>query len=317
MKQVNRRGFVAGSALAVAAMTAKSAEKPEPKTPTASMIGLGFGTYGMKTLTVGDALKCCARIGYDAVELSLIAGWPSEASSLSSQDRQQIRKQLNQLNLSLPSLLESLPCLRTEQSHLGNLERLKRACQLGHDLSPDQPPVVQSIAGGKAASWEQDKQRMVDQLADWAEVGAANQTIICFKPHAAHAVHTPEQALWVHRQVANPSLKIVYDYSHYFLEGRKLTNTLRDLLPITAYVQVKDSRVISGKREYLLPGEGQTDYPELLTALRQSQYSGCVGVEVSSMIHQKPGYDPVQTAEACYKYLAPRFKQAGIERPRG
>jgi len=37
-------------------------------------------------------------------------------------------------------------------------------------------------------------------------------------------------------------------------------------------------------------------------------------VEVSSMIHQKPGYDPIAVARLCYQRLAPAFETAGLPR---
>lgn len=273
----------------------------------AQKIGLGFGTYGMKSLEVGQALRVCADIGFDGVELCLLSGWSTEPTRLSKAQRSEIRKQLADSGLVVPSLLESLPCLRTEQDHRQNIDKLKRATELAHDLAPSQPPVVQSIVGGKTSRWDQSKQQLVDQLADWAKIGEQSQTTVCFKPHASHAVHTPDRAEWVHRQVDSPRLKVVYDYSHFFLEGLSLRSTLEQLLPIVAYVQVKDSRGTPSKHEYLLPGDGKTNYGELIEILRQSGYQGFVGVEISSHIHRKPGYEPVPTAQLCYKRLSPYF----------
>ena len=278
-------------------------------------IGFGFGTYGMKGLQTADAIRQTAEIGYDGIEFALMNGWPTEPTLLSGQDRAEIRDLLSELQLAVPSLLESLPCLRTEQLHQDNIEKLKRATQLAHDVAPDKPPIVQSIVGGKPSQWEASKGRLVEQLAEWAQIGEASQTIICFKPHANHVVHDPQQAIWIHKQVGSDWLKIVYDYSHFFLEGLPLADSLKQLLPITAYVQVKDSRGTPEKHEYLLPGDGQTDYLELLTILQAARYVGFVNVEVSSMIHRKPQYQAIPAAKLCYARLSPLFEKAGIQRP--
>ena len=82
------------------------------------------------------------------------------------------------------------------------------------------------------------------------------------------------------------------------------------------YVQVKDSRGTPESHEYLLPGNGSTDYLQLLTILRDAQYSGFVGVEISSMIHRKSDYEPIPTARLCYQRLAPLFEQTGVRRRR-
>lgn len=309
MHNINRRTVITAlaSTFAIGQLKAESDEPPRT-------VGFGFGTYGMKSLTTDEALRICAETGYDGVEFALMDGWPTEPRRLSNDDRRQIRQQLTDSGLAVPSLLENLPCLRTDAQHGENIEKLKRATGLAHDLSPDQPPIVQSIVAGKTDQWDQTKQRLVDQLSDWEEVGRTSQTVICFKPHAAHVVHTPERALWVHQQINSPWLKVVYDYSHFSLEGLSLSQSLKQLLPITAYIQIKDSRGTPAKHEYLLPGDGTTDYAELLSILKEACYGGFVNVEVSSHIHRQPGYDPVATAKLCYRRIAPMFNDLGIRR---
>jgi sugar phosphate isomerase/epimerase len=310
MTDLNRRCFLAATAMQLAIGKARAEDRN--KSPT---IGFGFGTYGVKSLKTLESLRVCAEIGYDGVELALMNGWPTEPALLSKRDRAEIRQRLAALELAVPSLLESLPCLRSNKQHQANIEKLKLATELAHDLAPVSPPVVQSIVGGKTAEWDTTKERLVDQLSDWAKVGEASKIVICFKPHASHVVHNPDRALWLHRQVDSPWLKVVYDYSHFYLEGIPLTASLKQLLPITEYVQVKDSRGTPAKHEYLLPGDGDIDYAELLTALKEHQYRGFVNVEVSSHIHRKPEYEPISTAKLCYERLAPLFDSTGIQRP--
>ena len=312
MIPLNRRCVLTAAAIQLAAASdlVRAIDADTPAT-----IGFGFGTYGMKSLKTADAIRVCAEIGYDGIEFALISGWPTEPTALGRRERTEIRGQLRDLNLAVPSLLDSLPCLRSDQQHAANVQRLKRATELAHDLAPETPPVVQSIAAGKTDQWDESKTQLVDQLSDWAEVGRESQTVICFKPHAAHAVHTPERALWVHRQINSPWLKVVYDYSHFNLEGLSLAASLKQLLPITAYVQVKDSRGTPAKHEYLLPGDGETDYSELLTVLKDAGYCGFVNVEVSSHVHRKPDYEPIPTARLCYQRLAPLFESLAIRRP--
>lgn len=280
--------------------------------PSSGKIGFGFGTYGMRSLSTIDAIRVCEEIGYDGIEFALMDGWPTAPTLLSQAARDELRRRLIESQLSVPSLLESLPCLKTDKHHAANLERLKRATELAHALSPQKPPVVQSIAGGKTATWNQDKSQLVDQLADWARVGESSQTVICFKPHAGHSIHNPQRALWIHQQVKSDWLKIVYDYSHFFLAGLSIAESLQQLLPITAYIQVKDSRGTPAKHDYLLPGDGETDYLQLFSELKQARYDGFVGVEVSSHVHRKPGYQPIPTAKLCYDRLSPILDQLEI-----
>lgn len=311
MTQFNRRCFL--NAAAASCVLRKVRADGEVG---ASNIGFAFGTYGMKSLTTARALGVCAKIGYDGIELALMPGWPTQPGLLTKQHRSEIRQQLADLRLTVPSLLENLSCLGTDEQHRINLQKLKHATELAHDLSPSSPPSVQSTTGGTVAEWEQSKHRLAKQISDFAKIGESTRTVVCFKPHVAQAVHDADRAVWLHRQVGSRWLKIVYDYSHLFLEGLTLANSLKQLLPIAHHLQIKDSRGTPEKYEYLLPGDGQTNYVELFSILKNAHFSGFVGVEVSAMVHNKPGYDPEATARLCYRRFAPLLDDLGIRRPR-
>jgi inosose dehydratase len=282
---------------------------------TDPVIGLGIGTYGMKSMAIGAALSAIAETGYDGVELALMPGWPTEPKLLSPSDRQDLRKQLGRLGLALPSLLESLPLVGTPEKRAANLERLKQGMALAHELAPSQAPVIETILGGKTADWDNVKDRMVDELKDWAKLAESNKITICFKPHAGQAVHTPERALWLIHAVGSPNFRIVYDYSHFSLEGVPLEASLKECLPYTPFIHVKDSAGTPDKHDYLLPGDGKTDYVAYFKLLKQYGYQGFVVVEISSMVFSKPGYRPLPAVRLCYERLAPAFAKAGVKRP--
>lgn len=284
---------------------------------SAGAIGLGFMTYGMKTLKTVEALRTCAEIGYDAVEIALMPGWPTEPKLLSAADRRGIRKMLGDLGLALPCVMEMLPIRDDPATRQMNLERMKVAAEMAHQLSPaPKPAMIETITGGKTALWEKEKGFMAAELREWAEIGRAAGVVICFKPHAANAVHSPERALWMIREVASPFLRIVYDYSHLFLEGFPLEGSLKQLLPYTPYIHMKDSSGTPEKHDYLLLGDsGKIDYAEYFRILKREGYRGFVSVEVSAMIHRLPGYEPIPTARKCYARLSAAASEAGVARP--
>jgi sugar phosphate isomerase/epimerase len=279
------------------------------------VVGFAGGTYGMKTMKTDEALRTLAGIGYDGVELCAIAGWPADPAKLSASDRADLRKVLQDSRLAVPALLESLMITGKPEKRAQNLERLKLATAFANEISPGKPPVIDTVIGGKTADWDKLKGMMADELREWAKVAESSKVTVCFKPHAAHAVHNAERCKWLLKEVGSPRIRVIYDYSHFYVEGYELKASLTELLPHVAFLSVKDSKGTPEKHDYLLPGDGKTDYLEYFRLLKRLKYNGWVGVEVSAMIHQKPGYEPVPTARICYERLAPLFVRAGLRRP--
>lgn len=278
----------------------------------APQVSLGFSLYGMKGVKVPDALKTCADLGYDGVELVMMPDWPTEPKRLSGEERQELRKRLTDANLAVLGLMENLGEPADEAVHRGNLDRLKAAAELGHALQPKAVPVIETVLGGKPAQWDNVKDRLAERLRDWAEVGASTKTVIAIKAHVANAVHTPEGARSLVKQVNSPWLKLAYDYSHFALHKLPLAGTIKESAPETVFIHVKDSRGTPEKFEFLLPGDGDVDYEEYFKLLQAAGYRGPVVVEVSAQLSNRAGYDPVVAARRSYEKLAPALKKAGL-----
>ena len=310
MSRIPRRRFLRNAVLTAAGGTVGLGDRSLPASPRQNQISLGFSLYGMRSLGTHEALRTCAAIGYEAVELVLNPGWPCEPKSLAAADRREIRELLAGLNLELPALMEHLSLLADEAELRGNLERLKAAGELAHALSPDQPPVIETTLGGKPEQWEQVRHEMAERLHSWAKAAEASRTIIAIKPHVGGALHTPQGARWLLDQVRSPSIKLVYDYSHYELRGYDMEQTARALLADSVFIHVKDSAGQPGDVKFLLPGEGRVDYVEYFSLIRKLGYNGAVVVEVSGQIHGREGYDAVAAAKRCYANLAPALEEA-------
>lgn len=298
MPEVTRREwFIFASALAGRGVSAASDKS----------FRFGFSLYGMKTLSLAEALRICAEIGYDCVELALMPGYPSEPSRLSAEARRELRQSLEDRRLALAALMENLHEPAEGTQARTNENRLKAAAELAYDLSPKSPPVIETVIGGKPKDWEQNQDRIRDRMRIWARLGESLKTIIAIKPHVANALHTPEAALWLIQEVNSPWLKLVYDHSHFALQGLRLADTMSQLLPESVFIHIKDFQGSAQKFEFLLPGTGNTDYGHYARLLRERKYQGAVVVEVSAQIFNKPGYDAVKAAKLCYEKLKPAF----------
>ena len=309
---LSRRKFVSLASCGAALSLSLPARSQEG---TKRTIGLGFSLYGMKSLPIADAIKACTEIGYDCVELPVMADWPADSAKLSADARREIHARLADHDLRLSALMENLPAVGDEREHAPRLERLKRACELAREFEQGgRRPIVETILGGKAGEFESVKDLLVTRLGQWATVAEAAGATIAVKAHVSNAIQQPGQLSWLLGQVASPWLKAAYDYSHFQLQSLKLGETLTELLPQTVFIHVKDTEHAIGKRGFLLPGEGSIDYGEYFRLLAKSNYAGDVVVEVSGQVFSKAGYDPLAAARQCYNHLGPVMTRARISR---
>ena len=202
---MNRREFLQTS-IALGALPVLGARK-ERRHPS---LTLGFSLYGMKPLKTEEALRQLSKIGYDSVELCLNDGWDAAPKKVTAKRRKEIRILLGDLGLKLTALMINIK-LNGQQKV--SIAKIREAGQIGHDLSPDNPPVIESVGGG--GKWAEVKNEFTDNLRHWAEAGKASKTVVCLKPHRFGAVNRPEDAVWLANEAKSPWLKLAYDYSHF------------------------------------------------------------------------------------------------------
>lgn len=301
------------AALAAGPWAAAATHAAEPLPPRP--LGLGFSLYGMKSLGLSEALSHCAALGYDGVELALMSGFHADPAALSAEARRAVRSELADRGLALMGLMDNLPLLADEAGHQANLERLKRAAELARDLAaPGPTPVLETILGSRPADWPAVRSRFVERLGEWVEVLDQHQLTVALKPHVGNALRNPQAARALVDEVGSPRLRAAFDFSHYQVQGLALEDCWRPLADVCAFIHVKDVRGAPEKFEFLLPGEGTTDYAAYAAMLKRSGYRGPIVVEVSAQISNRPEYDPVAAARRSYEALARAWQAAGIER---
>jgi sugar phosphate isomerase/epimerase len=111
----------------------------------------------------------------------------------------------------------------------------------------------------------------------------------------------------------SPSLGINFDISHFAVAGYPRPETIAALARYAFHTHVKDGRLVDGKVQFLLPGEGDFDYPTYFREMAQAGYTGCITAEVSAQIFNLPDYDPWGAAEFCLETLR-RAREAASHR---
>lgn len=282
--------------------------------------GLAIGTYGLQSMPLPDAIRLVGNTGFDAIEITVFSGMTGDPGGAlkSAESRKAVRAALDETGLRLCALMADLRPEADDAKHYAQLPTLNQYIQLARELSPDNPPLIQTVLGGKV--WEDSKTFFRDRIANWNQVLADQKGYLSIKPHRGSAMSKPEHAVWLLDQLGNPRrLKMVYDYSHYALREPELpiAETVETALPVTNYIAVKDAEIVEGKVRFALPGETATwDQSEVLKRFYGGGYRGDFCCEVSSQIwRNNPDYDPAKATQTCFRNMVEAFEKAGI--PRG
>ena len=294
--------------------------------PAATLLGaeneggckLAMGTYGLQSMPLVDAIRLIGDTGFDALEIAAFSGMTGSPDAIGGvAGIKEIREVIESVGIPLGALMAGLKPEKEDSKHAKQLEELNRLFELAYELSPESPPLIQTILGGR--SWDESKMLFRDRLADWIQMAGDYKIGIAIKPHRSHAMETPANAAWLIEQLGSPRrLGMVYDYSHYAFKEPSLSieETVERALPITTYIAVKDAVRADGAVRFELPGEGGAwDHADIIRAFYAGGYRGEFCCEVSSQVWRSEGYDPIDATKLCYRNMVAAFERAGV--PRG
>lgn len=277
---------------------------------------LAYSTWGMPTVPADVSIPYLAQLGFDGIELTVIPGYTTDLSILTSRQRQQIQQLLHQHQLTLSAVSAHTSLMDPEPKlHLANMERLKAAIYLAVELQTGSSrPVVNTTPGGRPDQWSVDKQQLVDRLGELIDYATEFQVIIALEPHIGVMIETPQQICELIETVNSPYLRANFDISHFEILGLPMSETIPLMVPKTAHTHVKDQRGLHPNFEFLIPGEGDFDYVAYLQTMSEYGYQGFITVEVSMMVQRRTDYDPLLAATQSYYTLSQAFDTANIQR---
>ena len=278
---------------------------------------LSYSTWGMQTVPIETAIAHCAALGFDGLELTVIPGWTTDAAALDAPARRRIRELYDDHRLELCGLSGNVPLLDgTPGERSATKDRFRGYLDLAAELQlPGDPPmIVTTTSGGAPGDWDASRSQLVDDLGALTVHAERAGVAVGIEPHAGTALRRPEHALWVVEQVDSPALTIHFDISHFNVQGMDMDDVVARLAPHSRHTHVKDERGIAPDHEFLIPGEGEMDYPRYLRAMDRARYAGHIVVEISLMVQRRPGYDPLAAAAISYEVLSRAFADAGVSR---
>ena len=273
---------------------------------------LGFSTWGMPAVEIGQGLEFLAGLGFDGVEITVLPGYTTALEKLEADQRRRIRHLLDQYGLGLPALSAHGSLISQEpQAHAQQWQRLTGAVDLCAEWAgPAGAPVLDTTLGGGPADWDPLRELILERVGELAEYAARRGVTVGLEAHVGSSLDTPEKAVWLVEKIGSAHLRLNFDISHFEVIGIPTAESVAQLAPYAAHTHVKDQR----GQEFVVPGEGSFDYVHYLQEMGKAGYNGYVTVEISMVVQRRPDYDPLAVAARSYQVLARAFEGAGIAR---
>ncbi|MEZ4506714.1 MAG: sugar phosphate isomerase/epimerase [Thermomicrobiales bacterium] len=274
---------------------------------------LSYSTWGMQTTPIDDAVRHCAALGFDGLELTIIPGWPTDATTMTDIERKRIRRLYDDAGLELCGISGNVDLLADDA--VANEARLRSYLDFAAEIQhPGDELIVTTVSGATPGEWDARKGELVEIVGRLAEYAHERGVMVGMEPHVAHALCMPDDAVWLIEQVGSPGATIHFDISHFNVQGIPMEESVVKLTPVSRHTHIKDERGRYPEHEFLIPGEGEMDYPRYLRLMSEAGYDGHIVVEISLMVQRRPDYDALAAATQTYDVLSRAFETAGIDR---
>ncbi|MDQ6672851.1 MAG: sugar phosphate isomerase/epimerase [Chloroflexota bacterium] len=275
---------------------------------------LAFSAWAMRELPVDAQIAIVRDAGYVGVCLVSGAEFPLDALTTDAAERRRIRRLLDDAHLSLTAiaghanLLEHDAGPRTE-----NVARIKATLDLAADLAGGgPPPPVVSMGYGSPERYLAERDELAERFGELATYAGRSGGCVALEAHVGQAFDEPEKVAWLMRSVDSPHFRFNLDNSHFEVMGCDMDDYLPLLVPYAVHTDLKDQRGRYPDYEFLVPGEGDFDYPRYLRAMDTAGYSGFVTLEISVMVQRRPGYAPAEVARRSFDTLVAASRASGV-----
>jgi sugar phosphate isomerase/epimerase len=271
------------------------------RTFTATSLRFGYGTNGLADLRLDDALALLADLGYDGVGLTLDHMHLDPLAPDLAARTKRLAHRLDALGLDVtvetgaryvldprrkhgPSLLDPDPDARVRRADL-----LLRAVAVAADLGAHAVHCFSGITP-KGTPSDEAWHRLADSLTPVLDAAATAGIPLAVEPEPGHLLATLADFHHLRRTLGDPEpLGLTLDIGHcQCLEPVPPADCVRAAAPWLRHVQIEDMR--RGIHEHLPLGEGEIDFPPVLTALAAVGYQGLTVVELPRHSHAGPHF---------------------------
>jgi L-ribulose-5-phosphate 3-epimerase len=271
---------------------------------------LGYNTNGLANHDPFETLALLAEIGYTSVALTLDHGPLNPFADSWSAQRARLKSALD--GLGMTSVIETgarflldwrvkhEPTLVSIESRdrQRRIQFLKLAIDAADFLGSD----CVSLWSGRARDQAAEPEiwgRLVASLQEVLDYAHGRGVTIGFEPEPGMFIDTMARFAELQQRLNSSHLKLTLDVGHLHCQRETpIVDCIAKWRGEIVNIHIEDMRV--GIHEHLMFGEGEMDFPPILTALREANYRGGIHVELSRHSHEGP-----TAAKRAYDFLSP------------
>lgn len=186
---------------------------------------------------------------------------------------------LDETGLSVAAFVSEPPGRLVDPATHGEfLSGVRRSCGAAQRLHA-RGLIVLSGDARQGVDRRAQRKALTDALRRAAPIAADHGIVLLLEPlntrvdHAGYFLDSTAEGLDVVRDVDHPAVRLLYDVYHSAVMGEDTRTVLEEARGLIGHVHIADA---PGRHE---PGTGAIDWPRRLAELRESGYSGSLGLE--------------------------------------
>ena len=259
---------------------------------------LGYNTNGLAHHDIVQAIELLAEIGYGSVAITVDQHVLNPFRSSLPEEVERVRKCLDRLHMRSvietgarylldprtkhePTLVTAVAAARERR-----IDFLRMSIDLAVELGSDCVSLWSGILHDQVSE-EVAFDRLTESLAQVTAHAEKQGIVVGFEPEPGMFIDTMPRFEELTGRLEAPSLHLTLDLGHLHCLGElPIDDQIRRWGPRIVNVHIEDMR--RGIHEHLMFGDGEMDFPPILQALREIEYSGGVHVELSRHSHLGP-----------------------------
>lgn len=269
---------------------------------------IAYNTNGFAHHSLADAFDLLAARGYRGVQITLDVHHLNPFEPNFSERLKKTREQLDRLNLRCVIETGSRFLLDRERKHQPTLlsvdpegravrhQFLETCIYSAADLDSE---CVSFWSGTPtdAAAPSVHMDRLIEECKRLADYGGERDVRLAFEPEPGMFIDTMDKFAELHGRVNHPHFGLTLDVGHLVcLDELPVSSHIRRWKDWLWNVHIEDMK--AGIHDHLMFGEGEVDFADVFAGLKEFNYTGLVGVELSRHSH-----DAVRTADKAMRFL--------------